>query len=209
MYDPMVKDVDTNVSDEEAAESTLTYAKVALTVNDENTGSSRAMTDEEKEKAKALLEDLLGKVKAAQNPEKADVKALAAQLDDKIEVNEQSYAKDSGALPDAVRDEASTLKDGEVHDGIIDTGDAYYIIRMDKVFDREATDNNKKTIVEQRRETAYNELVEKWYKEAKVKEEGSWKKLKITDEDGYVQKSTAPDAAGSSVQAASSSTSAS
>ena len=190
MYYPMAKDVDTNVSDEEAAESTITYAKISLTKKDSETGGSETMTDDEKKAAKKLLEDLLEKVKTSSDPAKADVKSLASQLDDSIEVNEQSFAKDSQALPEAVLSEATALKDGELHDGIIETDDAYYIVRMDKVLDREATDSNKKTIIEQRRETAYNDLVEKWYKEAKIKEEGCWKKLKVSDEDGYVLKTT-------------------
>ncbi|MCR4654001.1 MAG: peptidyl-prolyl cis-trans isomerase [Eubacterium sp.] len=190
MYYPMAKDVDTNVSDEEAAESTITYAKISLTKKDSETGGSETMTDDEKKAAKKLLEDLLEKVKTSSDPAKADVKSLASQLDDSIEVSEQSFTKDSQALPEAVLSEATELKDGELHDGIIETDDAYYIVRMDKVLDREATDSNKKTIIEQRRETAYNDLVEKWYKEAKIKEEGCWKKLKVSDEDGYVLKTT-------------------
>lgn len=190
MYYPMAKDVDTNVSDDEAAESTITYAKISLTTTDEETGGSKTMTDDQKAETKKKMEELLDQVKTAADPAKADVKELAGKIDKSIEVNEQSYAKDSQALPEAVLSETSAMKDGQVHDGIIDTGDAYYIVRMDKVLDREATDNNKKSIIEQRRETAYNDLVEKWYKEAKVTEKDCWKKLKVSDEDGYILKTT-------------------
>lgn len=57
MYDAIVADVDTNVTDEEAAQKSMQYVEFAFTTTDEE-GNSTTLTDEEKEALKATAESL-------------------------------------------------------------------------------------------------------------------------------------------------------
>ena len=56
--------------------------------------------------------------------------------------------------------------------GLIETDNALYIVRLDSETDKEATEKNKETIIEQRKTDHYNEVLEKWQKKDnwKVKE---------------------------------------
>ena len=65
------------------------------------------------------------------------------------------------------------------------TGDYYYIIRMDAVLDRDATDSKKESIVSERKQNAYNDLLKSWTDAADVTLTNAWNKLEVTDKDGY------------------------
>ena len=67
--------------------------------------------------------------------------------------------------------------------------DSYFVVRMDSMLDREATDQEKENIVNQRKQEAYNKLLEGWEKDAKITvNEKEWKKAKLTDNDQYTIK---------------------
>ena len=60
---------------------------------------------------------------------------------------------------------------------------------MDNVLDRDATDQEKENIVNQRKQEAYNNLLEDWEKDAKITvNEKEWEKAKLTDNDQYTIK---------------------
>ena len=208
LYDPMTADVDTNVSDEEAQQTTVTYARINLTKQDDN-GDTVSVDDAAKETYKTTMEELLKEIQNADDPATADIAALAKALDsDNIVSSSVSYGKDDTTLPDAVREAAADLQDGEVYDGVIDTGDYYYIIRVDAVLDRDATDTKKNSIVADRKQQAYDALLKTWTDAADVTLTKAWEKLKVTDKDGYTVYVAPTDTASQSDSAASSSSTA-
>jgi hypothetical protein len=177
--------VDTDVSDDEAKQSTITYARINLTTQNDS-GDTVSVDDDAKAKYKTTMEELLKEIQKADDPATTDITSQAKALDsDNIVSSTLSYGSDDTTLPDAVKEAAATLQDGEVYDGVIDTGDYYYIIRMDAVLDRDATDSKKESIVSDRKQTAYNDLLKSWTDAADVTLTKAWDKLEVTDKDGY------------------------
>ena len=188
MFDPMTADTDTNVTDDEAKQSSITYARIALTKTDSSTGTTTDATDDEKATYKKELEELLTQVKDSGDVANADMKTMASNLDStNIACTTYSYGADDTVMPSAVIDAANSLSDGEIYDGVIDTGDYYYLVRMDKTFDQDATENKKKSIVSERKQTNYNNKVQEWKDAVQVVEESPWKKLEVNDTDAYTE----------------------
>lgn len=188
MFEPMTADTDTNVTDDEAKQSSITYARIALTKTDSSTGTTTDATDDEKATYKKELEELLTQVKDSGDVANADMKTMASNLDStNIACTTYSYGADDTVMPDSVIDAANSLSDGEIYDGVIDTGDYYYLVRMDKTFDKDATESKKQDIVSQRKQTDYNKKLQEWKDAVQVVEESPWKKLEVNDTDAYTE----------------------
>ena len=204
MREAVTADVDTEVSDEEAAQSTITYARLQIpevTDDTEEAADETASSSEEEvtniaEKAKADMEAFLAAVKASDDPATVDFNEIKNEINEDIFVFDYSYGKEGSVLPQEVMDAAATLSDGQVYDKLITTSDGYYyVIRMDAVFDREETDAEKEAIVASRRSEAYNEKIDEWKNAAKITWTDAWKNIKVTDSDRWVaiQTTTAED----------------
>lgn len=188
MFEPMTADTDTNVTDDEAKQSSITYARIALAKTDSSTGTTTDATDDEKATYKKELEELLTQVKDSDDVANADMKTMASNLDStNIACTTYSYGADDTVMPDSVIDAANSLSDGEIYDGVIDTGDYYYLVRMDKTFDKDATESKKQDIVSQRKQTNYNKKLQEWKDAVQVVEESPWKKLEVNDTDAYTE----------------------
>ncbi|MGN0362734.1 MAG: hypothetical protein ACI4ET_07830 [Bilifractor sp.] len=188
MYNPMVADTDTNVTDDEAKQSTITYARIALTKTDSSTGTTTDATDDEKNTYMTELKELLQQVQDSGDVANADMKTMASNLDNtNIACTTYSFGSDDTVMPSEVLDAARSLSDGQIYDGVIDTGDYYYLVRMDKTFDQDATETKKQSIISDRKKTNYNDKVQAWVDAATIVEESPWKKLTVTDNDAYTE----------------------
>lgn len=198
MYDPMVADTDKNVSDDEAAESTITYARTALTTTDSSTMTKSEKSDDEKKQLHDELQELLDMTNQSDDPASYDMKTAASNLDStNIACTTYSFDKDDDVMPSEVLDAARSLSDGQLYDGVIDTGDYYYIVRMDKVHDDEATENNRQTIISQREQDNYQSKLDDWVNASTVTLEKPWTKLVVSDQNGYNVKAATTSASGS------------
>lgn len=200
MFDPMVADTDTNVTDEEAAKSTITYVRAALSSTDSSSLTKTAKTDDEKKQLKDELQQLLDTASQSDDPAGFDLKTAASDLDStNLACTTYSFANDDDIMPSEVIDAAKTLSDGQLYGSVIDTGDYYYIIRMDKVHDDDATESNRQSIISQRQQDNYQSKLDDWVNASTVTEEKPWTKLKVTDKNGYTVKtvSTSSSASGS------------
>lgn len=154
MYDALTADVDTVVSDEEAAQKRIAYAFISTTgTESDSEGNIIPLTDEEKAQKKAALQEVLDAA-----AESGDL-AAAAEGKENITASTTTYGADSSSPAESVRAAADTLKDGEFAE-IIEAESGYYAVQMLSTFDREATDSQKGTIIGQRRDTLYNEKCE-------------------------------------------------
>ena len=151
MYDALTTDVDTGVSDEEAAQKRISYAFISTTGTEtDDEGNAIELTEEEKAEKKAELQAVLDAAK-----EKGDLNA-AAEEKENITVNTTTYGTDSSSPAEAVREAADLLKDGEFAE-LIEVESGYYAVQMVSTFDREATDSRKEAIVQERKNTLYDE----------------------------------------------------
>lgn len=186
LHDPMVVDVDKEVSDEEAGQSTVSVVKVSTagTEKDED-GNTIELTEEEKEAKKEQAQQVLDKVKASENVAEADMSALAQEVEESLYAYTPSFTtagSEEDTLDQKVIDAVSSLKDGELVQEVVEGTDGYYVVRLDKKNDEEATENKKESIISEREQEAYDKLVEEWTEEAEIKvEENVWKKVKVTD----------------------------
>lgn len=192
MYDPMTADVDTDVEDKEAAQSKITYIKWSLADKSNEDGTTTPLTDEEKKVEKDEAQEVLDKMLKNKNIAKADLEAtsaIAQEVDKELNAEELTFDEEDAVLDEKVKEAVKDLKDGELYKEVIEGTDAYFVVRMDSVLDREATDKEKEEIVKQRKQDAYNELLKKWDKKEEWKvDKKEWKKAALTDYDQYTIK---------------------
>lgn len=177
MQEPMKADVDTEVSDEEAAQKSMKYVYFAYTNTDEE-GNSVDMTDEEKEELKATVQTFVDDLKAS---EAKDIDAAAAAAGKEVQTvtfDSESTAPDAGliAAADALEQE------GDITD-LVESDYGIYVGKVTSMLDREATDQEKESIVEERRQEKYDSLLEQWREETEITEnEKIWKKVKFKEQ---------------------------
>ena len=142
-YQYAVKDVDTEVSDEEAAQRTIRY----ILVKD----------GEDAEAAKTLAEEIKGRVEAGENSEEA----MQAIADENENASYVTNTYGAGDFDNAVGDLGMTLKTGEIG-STYDSGYGWYIVYCVTDFDEEATENEKPSIVEQRKSELFQTVYAEW-----------------------------------------------
>lgn len=194
MYAPMTADVDTKVEDSEAAQSKITYSKIDISDKKNDDGTTTPLTDEEKQKKKELAQKVLDKFGESADKKSDELTAAVKELDESLNAEEMTFGEKDTVLDAKVKEAAKTLKDGEVYKEVIEGTNAYYVVRMDNILDREATDKEKESIVNERKQKAYNDTLEKWNKEAKMTvDKKEWKKITLTDNDQYTIKQPEPE----------------
>lgn len=167
-------EVDTEVSDEEAAQKAISYVRVdaASTTNDD--GETVDLTDEEKEAIKQEVEAFL---------ESAESDFEGAAETAGYTVSNANYGEndENPILDEALIEAANKLSDGEISD-VITTDSAFYVVRMDSTFDAEATENKKQSIITDRRSDHYTEVCDGYKEECEfVLNEEEWAKVKFDE----------------------------
>lgn len=190
MREPMVADVDREVSDEEAAQTRVTFVEISTegTETDED-GNTVDLTDEEKAEKKDQAQQVLDKVTAAEDPASADMDALAKEVDENLAAVERTFSSSGEGdetTDQAIKDAVADLEDGQVVSQVVEGESAYYVVRLDQQFDEEATENEKDLIISDREDTQYENLVKEWTDAAEMEVEKSvWNRVKVTDAQPY------------------------
>ena len=187
MHEPLIADVDIDVSDEEAQQSSFDYVSI----------STADLSDDEIKQKKEDAQKILDDLKAAGSD--GDLNEIAKSVDDSyssvsgtFDVNEDAAKEDSdeesdsssssSAYPDEVMKVLRTLKDGEIGPDVIETDTSYYVVKLDKVNDEEATETKKQSIISARENKLYTDTTEKWLDDADINvEKKVLKTLKVTD----------------------------
>lgn len=165
-------EVDTEVSDEEAAQKKISYVQVNKSSKTDEEGNTVDYTEEEK----AALQ--------------TDVETFAASAASDFEgaaetagytVSTATYGTDNSTLAEEVTEAADKLKEGEIS-SVITTDDSYYVVRMDSLFDEEATESRKSEIVEERKSDHYTEVCDGYKKDVPFElNEDEWAKVKFDE----------------------------
>ena len=187
MHDPLIADVDKDVSDEEAQQSSFDYVSI----------STADLSDDEIKQKKEDAQKILDDLKAAGSD--GDLNEIAKSVDDSyssvsgtFDVNEDAAKEDSdeesdsssssSAYPDEVMKVLRTLKDGVIGPDVIETDTSYYVVKLDKVNDEEATETKKQSIISTRENKLYTDTTEKWLDDADINvEKKVLKTLQVTD----------------------------
>ena len=186
IHDPIIADVDKDVSDEEAQQSSFNYVSI----------STSDLSDDEIKQKKEDAQKILDGLNA--DPD-GDFGEIAKSVDDSYTVlsgsfdtnedaseeesdDEDETTASSSNYPDEVMKVLRTLKDGEVGPDVIEADSAYYVVKLDKVNDEDATATKKESIISTRENELYTETTDKWLDEADIKvEKKVLKTLKVTD----------------------------
>lgn len=179
-------DVDTEVSDEEAAQKTIQYALFAPQTTTDEEGNTVEPTDEEKEAVKQQAQDVIDEVKGGKTLEEA-LEAVEKS------VLTNSYGSQETTLSEALTAAADELEDGEIAAEPVETDNGWYVVQMQSTFDEEATASRKEAIISERESELYNEVVEGWEPESFEINSKVWDK--VTFEDKFTVKQAETEAA--------------
>ncbi len=175
MEDAMKEGVDEEVSDEEAAQKGMQYVFFSFTTTDD-AGNSAEMTDDEKEELRAAAQDFDDQVKDGDDFESAAESAGVEVRTTTFDSESTSPDADLIAAVDALEAE------GDVTD-VIETDSGLYVAELTSLLDRDATDQEKENIVEQRRQDQYDSLLEEWRDAADITvNEKVWDKVDFEDQ---------------------------
>ena len=176
MDSKMREGVDEEVSDEEAAQKSMDYVYFSYTSTDDS-GNSTELTDEEKETLKTSAQSLADRVKGGE-----DMAAVAEELG--VEMQTETFDSESTAPSEELVAAADALAaEGDVTD-VVETDSGLYVAKLTSLLDREATDQEKTNIIEERKQEQYDSLLEEWRDAADIEvNEKVWNKVDF-DETG-------------------------
>ena len=175
------------VSDDEAKQSTFSYLFFEKGEDDGAMATADAVVDAVEAVENATDEEKTDT--AAEAKTKADVAAAATNFDEAAalsDVDTQTYSfttaadpADDGGMDEAVIKAAKGLKEGEMS-GAIETDDGYYVIRLDKKFDQEATDSKRESLKSEKISTNYNDILDGWKADITwTVDEKAWENVKF------------------------------
>lgn len=190
----LITDVDTEVSDDEAAQSRIIYVRIAKNDEDtdsssEDTSSTSADSSEEEtytnDELYAQAEDVLAQIKEDPDQDSDALNTLADAVNEDFFAMEYTYGDDDDSFDTAVTDAVDTLSDGEWYDGVIEGDSYYYLVKLVAAFDEEATETKKESIVSERKTDAIEAKFEEWREAAEVETKSVWDKLELSDDEVY------------------------
>ena len=164
--------VDTEVSDEEAAQRGITTAffsaqdledATAADASDsdaEDTATEGSAKNEAKEKAQKVLDEIKkGK----------DLDEVLENTDDTVTAEYLTYGEDDTTLNEDIKAAADALtKEGEAAENLVESENGYYVVQLTTTLDRDATDTKKEEIVSERQTEAFENAVAEWKEEADI-----------------------------------------
>lgn len=191
VYEEIIKETDRNVSDEEA--NMRGYSIITMPI------------DGEYDKNNSFVEFTEAQIKEIKaNAEKMVKEMAESKMEDvakkyKYDVEEAAYSTktDDETLEDVLLKGLKELKEGEVSK-VITGEDDLYIVRIDADTDKEATEENRESIIEEREAKLYDDVMTKWQKEDGWKiDKNALKQIDfhhiLTLDDGSTEKDTSKD----------------
>ncbi len=147
IYEVVTKDVNPEISDDEAR--TITVKHILIKDYDQDLNGSRLeVSDAERFKRKAKARRILESIKGGE-----DFDEMAKEYSDDEQV---VYSFGKGTMPEAFEKAAFNLDNDELSD-IVETEYGFHIIKCVSTFDKQETDANKEKIVQERKNEAFNE----------------------------------------------------
>lgn len=148
VYEYIIKDINPEISDDEARNITVQYILLKTYIRD-GTGKRIEYSENAKQDVLRQIEEIL---KTARQ-EDSDFEELVLQYS---EGEKGSISFGKGEMDPAFEEAAFNLETGEISE-IVETQHGYSIIKCTNTFNREETDANKVKIVEKRREEVFGQ----------------------------------------------------
>jgi foldase protein PrsA len=147
-------EADTDVSDEEANMRAYTMLSFSTAGSYDEDYNYVELTDEEvlavQEQAEAAYAEIT-------TP--SDLESVAESYG--MSTTTGTYDADNTSLADEIKTALDGLSEGELSE-LVTTDSGYYILRLDAETDEEATESNRESIIEERQEDHYDEVLSGW-----------------------------------------------
>lgn len=171
MHDAVKASHTPEVKDEEAAQKIMYYVEYKTTTTDES-GAAKELSDDEVEKLKKDAKAMLDGAKANGNLE-------AYAKEQKATAKKAAFSVDRSDLDEKLLKAADKLELNGFTE-VIEGESAIYVAQVTSLFDKDATEAEKKEIIEERKEEFYAETVEKWVEDTKIKvDDKVWDKISL------------------------------
>ncbi|MCM1283441.1 MAG: hypothetical protein NC180_06120 [Muribaculaceae bacterium] len=158
---------DITVSDEEANMRGYTQIEIRTDSHTDADGNSVAYTEDEAAALKQTAQDMLTELAAAgatmESVAQAHGYETTAETYETYESAEDAESEEEEE-EDPVMAALKGLKEGETS-GVIETDSALYIVHVDSDTDAEATQKNRDSIIEQKKNEHYSEVLDSWQEE--------------------------------------------
>jgi foldase protein PrsA len=147
-------EADTTVTDEEANMRAYTMLCFSTAGSYDSDYNYVELTDEEvaavEEQAKAAFAEITSP---------SDLETVAEEYG--LTATNGTYDADDSSLADEVKTALDGLSEGEMSD-LVTTDSGYYILRLDAETDEEATETNRESIIEDKQNDYYDEVLSGW-----------------------------------------------
>ena len=152
LYQNIIKDINPEISDDEARTITVEHILIKTYNLDEN-GQMHSYTENAREEAYKLAQSIQERAEAGE-----DFENLASEYN---EDSQMTYSFGKGEMDAVFENAAFNLGEGEIS-RVIETEYGYHIIKCISTFNREVTDANKIRIVEERRNKVFSEVYDNY-----------------------------------------------
>ena len=172
---------ETETAAEEASEAVSENgtedASEAVSENDTEE-ATEAETEEsaEKKETRETAQSVIDAVLGGETLEDA-VKAV----DENKSVTDYSYGADEETLNENLKNVADTLSDGEIAAEPVEGENGFYVVQMVSTFDRDATDQKKEEIINDRKQELLNSVLEGWATDSFDIDEKVWDTVTFDD----------------------------
>ncbi len=170
LYEYIIRDINPEISDDEAR--TITVQQIVRnTWQLDSKGEKTELGEREKEAVYNTSAQILRQLR-----EGADFDVLIEQYN---EADEGTLSFGKGEVDKTLEDAAFNLDNGEIS-GIVETKDAYVILKCVSTFNREETEANKVRIVEQRKREVFGEQYDDFVENlSRILNTDLWNKIKL------------------------------
>ena len=161
----MIKDTDTNVSDDEARKTTISRVVFATTKTDDD-GNTVDLTDDEKAQVLATAQKAQEELKGG--------KSIADIAEEQEYTNtDETFAAGESEEGEAFEKMLAGMKDGDITEEVQECENGYVIAQLTAYTDADATAENKESIIAERQQEKFTEVYDEWTKD--LEEEWSYK----------------------------------
>ncbi len=156
MYEALKAEAKVNVTDEEAKVSSISYVYFSTAATTDEAGNTVDMSEEDKQ----ALFDKAKQISEAGNFDLAEEFVVNVQ-------NTVFGENKTANIDSVVTDAAKKLSEGQMSDVIEVADKGYYVVRMDKLYDKEASDTNKNDLEQKQQDEHYQEVLDGWMADTK------------------------------------------
>ncbi|MDO5147008.1 MAG: hypothetical protein Q4D60_08385, partial [Eubacteriales bacterium] len=161
----MIRDTDTDISEEEARKTTISRIVFATTTTDDN-GATVDMKEEEKQEAFSKAQAVLAQVQGGR-----DIAEVAKEQE--YSSVEETFAAGESEEGKAFEELLATMKDGDIVPEVKECDNGYVVARLDAYTDAAETESHRQTLLEERQQNKFKEVYDSWT--AELEKEWSYK----------------------------------